>query len=150
MQHKPLTHLTLLTGHSRQSWRHEIDPAALAQCRALLDQALRGGQVSLAPSLHGYSMKATSEGDAMLCTALADVHGKPAPLVTFGASASAGVDLWRLLGQSGNPPPSPWCAVRVEPGLALAPEAAHWLGDFERCIAWAWLDRLTPPRYRGN
>lgn len=24
--------------------------------------------------------------------------------------------------------------------LALHPEAAQWLGDFERCLAWAWLE----------
>lgn len=39
-------------------------------------------------------------------------------------------------------PGEPWCAVRLEPGIALYPETAHWLGDFERCLAWAWLERL--------
>ena len=24
--------------------------------------------------------------------------------------------------------------------LALYHEAAHWLGDLERCIAWCWID----------
>jgi hypothetical protein len=37
-------------------------------------------------------------------------------------------------------PAGPWCAVRFELGLAMHQQAADWLGDFERCIAWAWLD----------
>ena len=38
-------------------------------------------------------------------------------------------------------PPAPWCAVRLEPTLALDPAAAAWLGDAERCLAWCWWER---------
>ena len=37
-------------------------------------------------------------------------------------------------------PEPPWCAVEIHPALALYPAAAEWLGDFERCVAWAWVD----------
>jgi len=38
-------------------------------------------------------------------------------------------------------PQAPWCAARLETGLALYPGAAVWLGDYERLVAWAWIER---------
>jgi hypothetical protein len=33
-----------------------------------------------------------------------------------------------------KPSSAPWLAVVLLPGLAFDPEAAEWLGDFERCM----------------
>jgi hypothetical protein len=38
------------------------------------------------------------------------------------------------------PASTPWCAVAVV-GPAAIHTAADWLSEFERCLAWAWLDR---------
>lgn len=38
-------------------------------------------------------------------------------------------------------PDAPWCAVRLELGILADLPAAEWLGDFERCLAWTWLER---------
>ena len=35
-----------------------------------------------------------------------------------------------------RPPRAPWCGVLCHPALFLRPDAAEWLGDFERCVAW--------------
>ena len=41
-------------------------------------------------------------------------------------------------------PAEPWCAVLIHLTLALAdPSASAWLGDFERCVAWAWVHRAA-------
>jgi hypothetical protein len=37
-------------------------------------------------------------------------------------------------------PPEPWCAARIEVGSLAFPDEMLWLGDFERCLAWAWLE----------
>ena len=26
---------------------------------------------------------------------------------------------------------------------AADPASAHWLGDFERCVAWSWIEALS-------
>lgn len=41
------------------------------------------------------------------------------------------------------PPPHPWLAVMLHlPALMPPHPALDWLGDAERCIAWAWIDRI--------
>lgn len=66
------------------------------------------------------------------------------PLVQIGVAPDslAGADLWRTwLGRDRDDrtPSAPWCCARLMPALALYRAAAHWLGDFERCVAWAWI-----------
>jgi len=69
------------------------------------------------------------------------------PLVTFAVARDRenGDDLWqRLAGRFGRAPglqkpPEPWCGSVAHPALALDGEAMGWIGDFERCVAWAWL-----------
>jgi hypothetical protein len=38
-------------------------------------------------------------------------------------------------------PQTPWCAAKLMPGLSAYPAAAMWLGDMERCVAWAWIEK---------
>ncbi len=37
-----------------------------------------------------------------------------------------------------QPESTPWLAVVL---VSLTDVSADWLGDFERCLAWAWLER---------
>ena len=80
---------------------------------------------------------------------------EPIPLVTFGVGVQGDTGpLWQYLCRiSANipgfgfpdaidpesPPPTPWCGVGLHVPLLLGayPDALHWLGDFERCVAWA-------------
>lgn len=140
-----IEHVTLTTGHQRRSWRHEISPEAMHVVSALLDAVLAEGETAIPAT--GCTLTATADGRCMIAT----VWHERAPLVTFGVAAKSrcGVRLWTLLRHHAvvplaevERPGEPWCAVRLEPGLALYPETAHWLGDFERRLAWAWLERL--------
>lgn len=150
-----LHHLTITTGHSRRSWRHEIEPEALAASARLLSDALTapiGGRIHLPVQPAGCELQVTPHGRCLLGSVW---HGD-APIVTFGVASHSrcGAGLWRLLcsgarvtdgGRHLHPeraPQEPWCAVRLEAGIAMVPDVAAWLGDMERCIAWAWLDRL--------
>lgn len=40
-------------------------------------------------------------------------------------------------------PPEPWYAARLEAAVLAHQDALSWLGDFECCIAWAWVLRKT-------
>jgi len=77
------------------------------------------------------------------------------PLLALGVAPSslAGAAMWLLLVAGGDeeqqtppptPPAAPWCASRLEPGLAWHPEAKRWLEDIVPCIAWAWVERPKP------
>jgi len=146
-------HLTITTGHSRRSWRHEIEPDVLALTRELLVRGLEAGRVDVPAETAGHWMRVTRSGRCLLVTVM---HGEDLPLVTFGVAAHSrgGAQLWRLLCEGAittaghrldpdRPPQEPWCAARLEPGIGYMLGSAEWLGDFERCLAWAWLDLLA-------
>lgn len=76
------------------------------------------------------------------------------------SASSEAAELWAILHASPAPwlsppvedleaktsphfsPAGPWCAARLELGLAHHPDAASGLGGIERCVAWAWLDHF--------
>ena len=142
-------HVTLTTGHTRRSWRYEITPEAMYVVAGLLEQAVVEGEAAIPAAEPACNVSVTVEGQCMIAT----VWGpERAPLVTLGVAARArcGAKLWPMLHhhaalplvtRTEERPDEPWCAVRLEPGIAIYTDAAHWLGDFERCIAWAWLAR---------
>lgn len=146
-------HLTLNTGDTRQSWRHEIDPALMPRIAGILDAALAAdelddGQVTGVPlPIPGYRLSATGDGRCLLASVSAE---DDTLLATFGVAAHArcGAGLWRVLTEIPTAvypmpvrPHAPWCAVRLQPGLAIYPAAREWLGFLIGRIAWAWLDR---------
>lgn len=66
------------------------------------------------------------------------------PLATIGIApvSLASREVWlSLTGRERDDmtPSAPYCAVRMQRNL-LYPGAAHWLGDLQRCLAWAWVD----------
>lgn len=152
-----LNHVTLTTGDTRRSYRHEVSDEAIGLCRDLLDDALDQPQIhTVIPRTNGCTMTATAHGRALIVTVwtppveLRDSAPTRAPLVTFGVALDSkrGAKLWRLLHERYESqlathidecPAEPWVAARIEVGAAIMPEAMDWIGDFERCVAWAFL-----------
>lgn len=150
-----LPHITLDTGHVRQSPRSEVGDETLATLRASLAMALEQPRSRIpVPMQPGYSYGVTAEHGCLLVTIYGTVQATPAPVVTFGVAApgSDAGGLWRILhddrgGLEGvayrtdirRPPRPPWVAARMEFAAGLVPPTL-WLADFERCIAWAWLE----------
>jgi hypothetical protein len=154
-----LHHITLTTGYTRRSYRDEVEDDAVTTCRWLLDDALDQPQehVRIPRVQPACTITATQERRALIVT----IWGPPAelrgsapqrpPLATFGVAthSRSGAKLWRVLHETecrlttsvDQCPPEPWIAARIEIGAVLMPEAMEWMGDFERCIAHAWLER---------
>lgn len=149
--HRQIAHVTLTTGHTRLSSRSEVSDEAIDACRCLLAACVLDGGAAI-PHVGPYVLR-VSGADTRCLTAT--VHrltndvlmAYGPPLVTIGVAkhSRCGAALWARLGGAGDQPLTPWCAVRLEPALAAegvgdgAP--VHWLGDFERCLAWAWIAR---------
>lgn len=143
---KYLWHVTLDTGHGRRSPRSEAKDNAVTAAALDLMDALHDGEAPIA-LMPGYKLKATRAGTALICTVF---RGTEFPLVTFGVvgRARGSAQLWQILHDGrqlathpGDIPSAPWCAVRTEAGLAYDPASADWLGDYERLIAWAWIEK---------
>jgi len=149
-----LRHVTLTTGHVRDSYADEVSSEVMAGMRHLI-QRICVGDTSEAVSLReyasvgAYSVAGRCSARCLVVTVYAD--GPPTELVcTIGVAAHSrcGATLWRNLHQWGQVPvrtdptqcpPEPWVAAALDEAAASHPDAMAWLGDFERCLAWAWL-----------
>ena len=141
-----LNHLTLNTGHMRRSYRHEVTQDAIDHTQDLLADAIQAG-CSVPMPVPGYSLRVEPFGSrrAMIATvsrgdvplASLGVASRPAPAM-WGQLVALQHQVWPDLAVL-DQPPAPWCAAVLLPALALDHGASAWIGDFERCAAWAWL-----------
>lgn len=126
----------------------------------LSDEAIQAVSNLLAPGKHqipgrsGYECRIAINGQRMVAT----VRNRERPSVTFGVAPNDEVaaDLWpnleslylRIGDLPGirsadlpaprRPTSTPWCAsIKME----MVPDEEEWLDYFERCFAWAWIER---------
>lgn len=141
-----LQHVTLTTGHLASTDRSEVAEEVMAALALWLARALAVKKpVALpTPALMPNLATALAAGGDLVVT----VYAAPdEPLVSVGCTAVASAQLWDLMVSSFGAvaglrePDAPWCAVALHPHLIRHPEAASWLADFERSIAWVWIDR---------
>ncbi len=155
-----INHITLNTGHLARSERAEVNDATLDVLVPWLAEAeSTGAHVPLpVAALSHYSAQVIMQSGALIVTIYgpAGPHnvgsphvGDPLPLITMGVAQRSrqGAPLWSQLvdafgARSGlQKPAEPWCAVAIHPGIGAYSDTAHWIGDLERCIAWAWITR---------
>lgn len=151
---KHIAHVTLTTGHVRLSPRHEVDDAVVAALRPLIEEVVSGRTVPI--PVPGYSITGRTSGEdgAGRCLSVI-VWGErlqPEPICTIGIAAHSrcGARLWRKLHEvttrpavtdPGRQPTALWVAAALQTGLERHADALVWLGDFERCLAWAFIER---------
>lgn len=146
-----INHMTLTTGHSSRSQRADVTDATLAVITPWLQQAVNSGGQHALPGLPDYAAAVFVQDGGLVVTVYAPQPdlGPRLPLVTFGVAQRSrhGEALWALLVANfgahakARRPGEPWCAVALHPTLMLDPATTEWLGDFERCVAWAWVTR---------
>lgn len=158
-----LHHVTLNTGHVARTSRADVGEAAIARLVPWLERALALGEALPlpVPELSHFAACARVDDGALVVTVYAPsgphVAGKPAdatmPVIVFavGRRSRSGRRVWDALAElsgmtAADVPPSPWIAVQLLPTLAAHADASRWLGDFERCAAWAWLTRRADLR----
>lgn len=136
-----LNHYTLNSDHNRVSPRTEVAAHVIDALTPLLVPGRHAIE-----QVPGYDAMVTA-GDGLMCT----VFRGELPLVTFGVADTqpAANEIWGPLceiyatlpgAKARTQPPLPWCAVVIAGALLPVEHAAlEWLGDFERCVAWAWL-----------
>jgi hypothetical protein len=141
-----ILHVTLATGHASRSYRQDVTDAAVA---ALLPLVRADGTFPI-PSLEGRLLRVTRSGRLLLATVIAE-----APICTLAvADRSVGAQkLWQMIHKDtkaatdpSKPPRAPWCAVRFEPGFSVHFEDHPLLADFQRCLAWAFIESLPGRR----
>lgn len=140
-----MLHLTLTTGHRRESPRSEVADHVVAMLRPVVLRALHGP--ARVPG-GAVVVSAVREGT---CATVALRHEDGTPLLTLGLAPGeeGAAATWRALHDGAatplatsaeEVPPIPWCADRLETGLALHSEVAAWTGDLARCLYWTWAE----------
>lgn len=148
-----LQHYTVPTGHTRQCSRSEVPPQVMDQLRPLL----KTGRHKM-PITGGYTLLVSVDGHCLLATVFCGER----PCVSIGVApdADASAKLWPIVergylealdaikmqpGQDAaarHPlPPNgvPWCAAYL---VLATPSEAYWIADFERCLAWSWIEKV--------
>jgi hypothetical protein len=144
-----LAHYTTMTDHLRMSPRSEVQPEVIsslmkwldaAETQWMADAACRK-RVAQVPHSEGYALRFDAEGTTLQAEL---IHEECGPCVRFAVGCDASGDAaWAAM--TARPRPSlPWCAASLDLGaLAMAfhdPQQLLWFGDFERCVAWAWIE----------
>lgn len=163
MADRYLRHITLTTGHSRDSYRNEVSDEAVAVCADIIARITAGeiSEPARIPGVGDYYLSGRASSRCLVATvwsgqpspSLTD-PSVPAPICTIGVAAHSrcGHSLWRMLHTYGETPvvtdtdrcpAEPWVGVTLDAGIVAHPEAAHWLSDFERCLGWAWYEEST-------
>lgn len=163
-----IQHVTLNTGHNKPYNRFECRPETIKTCKGLIQFALEAGSPVSLPDgeLCHLAFSCVADGRKLVITVYAPMSphtkGKPfnhtgsnsAPLAICGiAPKSKDAKLWDLLIDtyttvypdeqvSCDRPQAPWLAVVVTPMAMQFMESMPVLADFERCMAWAWLEIL--------
>lgn len=155
-----INHITLNTGHIARTNRTDVAPAVTALLAEWLPATINSGKAHALPvaELSHFAAQVFVQDGALVVTVSAPVgphqQGKPfagqtMPLVTFGVATRSrqGAPLWGMLVKSFGlatglkQPDTPYCAVAVHPSIAVYKGPVDWVGDFERCMAWAWITR---------
>jgi len=152
-----INHVTLNTGHNCKSPRSEVSNKTIEIISSWLDGAIKSNiNVCLPTSdLKNYTAYATEAEDGLMVTISGNskqiLGGEPVPLVTMCVvnQEHKENDVWQLMTGPHMPkvargvvcPEKPYLGVSIWPMAFLYFEALEWLGDLERCIAWAWLER---------
>lgn len=142
------SHVTLDTGHDYRSPDSAVTQGVIDLVLPHLNEAL--ARPRPVPNVPGYFLRATADGTSLVATVLR----QEVPVLTFGVALEAGAaaNLWHMLHDehlrpAGFPPletsPTdvpmvPWCGV-VFLNYREVIRATEWLGDYERCITWAWI-----------
>ena len=155
MAHKPkinimqyLNHIVLSTGHTRRSYRSEVTDDVISMLRPVVLALRQDQRPNL--SIPDYWINGPAMGHA--CVIWTIWHSDGSPIATIGLAnrSRCGAQIWRALHEMETPdkiathpgdvPAAPWLAVRLHIGASMHLDCMEWLGDFQRCFAWAWIE----------
>jgi len=143
--------VTANTGHVRASPRVEVADEVLVSLRRLVAvAATTGAPIGVRHPGDTWTWTA-AEAPGALAVAVIDPDGRPVARFAVGADGGDHARAaWDVVAADAAPdpasltrPPAPWLIVALLPDLTRwDPARWRWLGDFERCVAWAWLDLI--------
>jgi hypothetical protein len=147
-----LNHITVSTGHTRRSPRAEVAGETIAVLQAWIKSAVAYIDPYPLPGplgarVDGFAAEVSVVDGALICV-VCDGTPLRQDLVTIAVAPRSrhAVAAWSAItaipgAQTGlQAPAAPFCAAALHDAYRRQFGGSAWIGDFERCLAWAWIE----------
>ena len=142
-----LTHATASTGHSRRSYRSEVADNVVAAVKSWLPDLMAGRPRGVLGDRYAVRREWSNGKSIGFVVGRLDDQMRPVDIARIAVCrhSKRAAPSWQFVGGKGAPPRVPFVAADL---LTDNIEAADLMAlpvieDFERCLAWAWLEYIS-------
>lgn len=142
-----LTHATASTGHSRRSYRSEVADDVVAAVKSWLPDLMAGRPRGVLGDRYAVRREWSNGKSIGFVVGRLDDQMRPVDIARIAVCrhSKRAAPSWQFVGGKGAPPRVPFVAADL---LTDNIEAADLMAlpvieDFERCLAWAWLEYIS-------
>ena len=141
-----LTYATASTGHSRRSYRSEVADDVVAAVKSWLPDLMAGQQRGVLDDRYAARQEWGNGKSIGFVVSRLDAQMRPVEIVKIAVCrhSKRAVPAWRFVEGKGAPPRVPFVASGLLYDNVEASDlmALPVIADFERCLAWAWLEYI--------
>lgn len=141
-----LTHATAGTGHSRRSYRSEVADDVVDTLKSWLPDLLAGQQRGVLGDRYAVRQEWSNGKSVGFVVGRLDGRMRPVDIVRIAVCrhSKRAAPSWQYVGGKGAPPRVPFVAAGIlaDNLEAIDLMALPVIADFERCLAWAWLEYI--------
>ena len=141
-----LTHATAGTGHSRRSYRSEVADDVVAAVKSWLPDLMAGQQRGVLDDRYAARQEWGNGKSIGFVVSRLDAQMRPVEIVKIAVCrhSKRAAPSWQFVGGKGAPPRVPFVASGLLYDNVEASDlmALPVIADFERCLAWAWLEYI--------
>lgn len=139
-----LTHATVDTGHSKRSYRNEVDDEIVEQLKTWLPDLFAGKLRGVIDDYYAVRCDWHNGKSVGFTVSRMDAEMQATEIVKFSVCrhSKRAKPSWEFVGGKGNPPPVPFVAATIYSNNLIVDDLVSIaaIADFERCLAWAWME----------
>lgn len=141
-----LTHATASTGHSRRSYRSEVADDVVEAVKSWLSDLMAGRPRGVLGDRYAVRQEWSNGKSIGFVVSRLDAQMRPVDIVKIAVCrhSKRAAPSWQFVGGKGAPPRVPFVASDLLTDNIEAADlmALPVIADFERCLAWAWLEYI--------
>lgn len=139
-----LTHATVDTGHSKRSYRNEVDDEIVEQLKTWLPDLFAGKLRGVIDDYYAVRCDWHNSKSVGFTVSRMNAEMQATEIVKFSVCrhSKRAKPSWEFVGGKGNPPPVPFVAATIYSNNLIVDDlvAIAAIADFEQCLAWAWME----------
>lgn len=141
-----LTHATASTGHSRRSYRSEVDGDMVETIKSWLPDLMAGRPRGVLDDHYAVRQEWGNGKSIGFVVSRLDAQMRPVDILKIAVCrhSKRAAPAWRFVEGKGAPPRVPFVASDLLSDNIEASDlmALPVIADLERCLAWAWLEHI--------